>query len=115
MAVEWNTQKLPLKNFYGVNIGFEDNAETTNFSSGRVISFQKNSKTLKNYSVSYMASKQQAADFVDWYENTLGGNGNTFTITNLKGDNKTVEYRFTATPTISGQALKEIKLQFAEV
>lgn len=46
--IEWDTENLPLNKLYGVQIGYEDNAITTKFDSGREISVAKTAATGDN-------------------------------------------------------------------
>ena len=115
MSVAWDTTNLPLKKLYGVQTGYEDNAITTQFDSGRTISVQRNSKNKRRYSVSYAATRAQETIFFTWYENTLGGNAGTFTAPSLRGDNTTQEYRMEGTPTSSGMNIKTITMEWVEV
>ena len=52
MSVQWDTINLPTNKLYGVQMGYEDNAITTEFDSGRRIAVQRNSKNKRRYSVS---------------------------------------------------------------
>ena len=115
MSVAWNTTDLPLKKLFGVQTGYVDNAITTEFDSGRVVSCQRNSKNKRRYSVSYAASKDQEQTFFNWYENTLGGNAGTFAAPSLRGDGTTQEYRIEGTPTSSGLNIKTINMEWVEV
>ena len=115
MSVSWDTTNLPLSKLYGVQTGYVDNAITTEFDSGRVLSVQRNSKNKRRYSVSYMATRAQETTFFNWYENTLGGNAGTFTAPSLRGDGTTQTYRIEGTPTSSGMNLKQINMEWVEV
>lgn len=115
MSVQWDTSNLPLDKLFGVQTGYVDNAITTEFDSGRVVSVQRNSKNKRRYSVTYAATKAQETTFFNWYENTLGGNAGTFTAPSLRGDGSTQEYRIEGTPTSSGMNIKEIQMQWCEV
>lgn len=115
MSVQWDTSNLPLDKLFGVQTGYVDNAITTEFDSGRVVSVQRNSKNKRRYSVTYAATKAQETTFFNWYENTLGGNAGTFTAPSLRGDGSTQEYRIEGTPTSSGMNIKEISMQWCEV
>lgn len=115
MSVAWNTTDLPLNKLYGVQTGYENNAITTQYDSGRTVSIQRNSANKRRYSVSYAATRAQETAFFDWYENTLGGNAGTFTAPSLRGDNTTQEYRLEGTPTSSGMNIKEINMIWVEV
>lgn len=110
----WDTAALPLDKLYGVQTGYEDNAITTEFDSGRVVSYQRNSRNRRKYAVSYAATKAQEADFFNWYENELGGNGGTFTAPSLRGDGTQQTYRMNGTPTSSGMNIKEINMEWVE-
>ena len=115
MSAQWDTTNLPLSKLYGVQIGYVDNAITTQFDSGRVVSVQRNSANKRRYAVTYAATKTQATTFMTWYENTLGGNAGTFTAPSLRGDGSTQEYRIEGTPSIRGMNIKEISMQWCEV
>ena len=117
MSAAWNTTDLPLEKLYGVQMGYEDNAIITEFDSGRKIGTQRNSKNKRRYSVSYAATQSQKATFFNWYENTLGGNGGTFTAPSLRGDGTTQEYMLEGTPTapINGGAFVEINMIWVDV
>jgi len=115
MSVAWDEAALPLNKLYGVQTGYEDNAITTAFDSGRTVSVQRNSRNRRRYSVSYAATKAQETAFFNWYENTLGGNAGTFTCTSLRGTGTQQEYRIDGTPTSSGMNIKEINMQWIEV
>ncbi|MCQ2486122.1 MAG: hypothetical protein MJ168_12415 [Clostridia bacterium] len=115
MSVAWPTAELPLSKLYGVQTGYEDNAIQTEYDSGRVVQYQRNTKNRRRYSVSYAASKAQEVIFFDWYENTLGGNAGTFTAPSLRGNNQMQEYRLEGTPTSSGMNIKEINMIWVEV
>lgn len=117
MSVQWDTINLPTNKLYGVQMGYEDNAITTEFDSGRRIAVQRNSKNKRRYSVSYAATQAQKATFFNWYENTLGGNAGTFTAPSLRGDGTTQAYMLEGTPTApeNGTALVEINMIWVEV
>lgn len=115
MIVEWNTAALPLDRLYGVQTGFIDNAITTEYDSGRVVSVQRDTRNRRRYSVSYAATKAQELAFFDWYENVLHGNAGTFTAPSLRGNGMLQEYRLEGTPTSSGQGIREINMIWAEV
>ena len=108
---------LPLNKLYGVQLGYQDNAIITEFDSGRRIGMQRNSKNKRRYSVSYAATQEQKATFFNWYENTLGGNGGTFTAPSLRGNGTTQTYMLEGTPTApqNGTALVEISMIWVEV
>lgn len=115
MSVAWDVVNLPLKKLYGVQIGYIDNAIKTEYASGRVVTYAKNTKNKRQYSVSYAASRAQETAFFNWYENTLGGNAGTFTAPSLRGDGTQQEYRMEGTPTSSGLNIKEINMIWVEV
>ena len=117
MSAQWDTTNLPLKKLYGVQLGYEDNAIVTQFDSGRKIAIQRNSKNKRRYAVSYAATQSQKATFFNWYENTLGGNGGTFTAPSLRGDGTTQTYMLEGTPTApeNGTAIVEINMTWVEV
>ena len=117
MSASWNTTDLPLDKLYCVQMGYEDNAIVTQFDSGRKIATQRNSKNKRRYAVSYAATQSQKATFFNWYENTLGGNGGTFTAPSLRGDGTTQTYMLEGTPTapINGSAFVEINMTWVEV
>ena len=117
MSAVWNTTDLPLDKLYGVQMGYEDNAIVTEFDSGRRIATQRNSKNKRRYSVSYAATQSQKTIFFTWYENTLGGNGGTFTAPSLRGDGTTQTYMIEGTPTapLNGSAFVEINMTWVEV
>ena len=115
MSVAWDTTNLPLKKLYVVQTGYVDNAIKTEYDSGRVVMIQKNSKNKRRYNVSYAATKAQETAFLNWYENTLGGNAGTFTCTSLRGTGTQQEYRIEGTPTSSGMNIKEINMVWVEV
>ena len=115
MAIQWDEVNLPLKNFYGYNAGFADNAVYTEFSSGRRIGFKKNSRNLRTYALTYKATRAQEEIFDKWYDETLGGNGVTFEMSSLRrGETGKRAYQFTATPTSTGQAIKAISINLVE-
>ena len=115
--IEWDIINLPLNKLYGVNRGYEDNAITTQFDSGRRIATQRNSKNKRKYKLSYAATQAQKNIFFDWYENILGGNAGTFSAPSLRGDGTTQNYMFEGTPTApeNGSAIVEINMQWVEV
>ena len=117
MSAAWNTTDLPLDRLYSVQMGYEDNAIVTEFDSGRRIAVQRNSKNKRRYAVSYAATQAQKATFFNWYENTLGGNGGTFTAPSLRGDGTTQTYMLEGTPTapVNGGAFVEINMTWVEV
>ena len=117
MSATWDTTNLPLDRLYGVQLGYQDNAIITEFDSGRRIGTQRNSKNKRRYSVSYAATQAQKATFFTWYEETLGGNGGTFTAPSLRGDNTTQTYMLEGTPTApeNSTALVEISMIWVEV
>jgi hypothetical protein len=117
MSAAWNTTDLPLDRLYAVQMGYEDNAIVTEFDSGRRIATQRNSKNKRRYAVSYAATQAQKATFFNWYENTLGGNGGTFTAPSLRGDGTTQTYMLEGTPTapVNGGAFIEINMTWVEV
>ncbi len=116
MSVNWDTVNLPIKKLFGKQTGYEDNALTTQFDSGRTISVQRNSRNLRRYSVSYAATKTQEEIFFNWYENTLGGNAGTFRAPSLRDNGETMqEYRLEGTPTSSGMNIKTISMIWVEV
>lgn len=117
MSAQWDTTNLPLNKLYGVQLGYQDNAIITEFDSGRRIGTQRNSKNKRRYSVSYAATQAQKATFFNWYENTLGGNGGTFTAPSLRGDGSTQTYMLEGTPTApeNGTAIVEINMTWVEV
>ena len=84
--IEWDTTNLPIRNIFGLTKAYV-----------------------------YRATKTQETAFFNWYENTLGGNANSFTAPSLRGDNTTVEYKFNGTPTSSGQAYRQIDMVWVEV
>lgn len=112
--IAWDVDNLPLKKLYGVQTGYEDNAITTKYDSGREVSIQRNTQNKRKYSLSYAATKQQEAIFFNWYENILGGNAGTFTAPSLRGDGTTQKYKMQGTPTSNGMNIKIINMQWVE-
>ncbi len=114
-VVEWPKEVLPTERLYGKQTGYVDNIIKTEYDSGRITSIMKNSVQKRVYSVNYAATKEQAKAFDNWFRNVLGGISGTFTALSLEDDGTTCEYRMTQNPQISGNAIKEISMQWQEV
>lgn len=113
--IAWDSEHLPIKNLYDVQVSYEDNAMISRYDSGRVISWRRNTSVKRRYAVTYWATAEQARFFDHWYRSILGGNGMVFTAPSLEGTGKTVTYRMANTPTIEGQAFKDISMEWQEV
>lgn len=114
-TVEWPEDVLPVTKFFGLQVGYADNEIATEYDSGRVASWQKNTRQLRELSLSYSATQEQAAEFDTWFRETLGGTAGRFTMTGLHpNDTETVTYRFTSPPTYSGQNLVDIEMNLQE-
>lgn len=112
----WPVNDLPYLKLFGKETGYEDNAITSQYDSGRRVSFQRNTKNRRVYAVSYAASKTQETAFFNWYENTLGGNAGTFTAKSFRaGETEDRAYMFTDTPRSSGNgAIRTITMNWVE-
>lgn len=113
----WPVSDLPYNKLFGKETGYDDNAITAQYDSGRRVSYQKNTKNRRTYAVSYAATAAQETAFLTWYENTLGGNAGTFTAASLRaGETADRAYMFTDTPRISGSgAIRTISMGWVEV
>ena len=115
-TVEWPASSLPVSRFYGRQTGYASNEISTEYDSGRVMSYQRNTRQLRQFSVTYAATKAQAVIFDEWFRQTLGGTAGRFTMTSLADDeDDTVTYRFTSTPSYSGMNLTDIEMELEEV
>lgn len=112
--IKWNYDELPIKYFYGKTVEYIDNAIKTDYESGRVASYQKNSRNKRKYTLTYFCDKARRDAFIDWYENTLGGNGVTFLLRGLENDNIEREYRFSEPPHIDGYQFFDITCNIEE-
>ena len=115
-TVAWPETSLPISKFFGRQTAYADNELYTEYDSGRVMSYQKNTRQLREFTLTYAATKEQAVIFDDWFCNTLGGTAGRFTMTSVaEGESDTVTYRFTANPSFSGQNLIDIEINIQEV
>lgn len=114
-AVEWDEESLPVSRFFARQTGYAENEISTEYDSGRVASCQKNTRQLRQYAVSYSATKAQAKIFDEWFRETLGGTAGRFSMSSLENDGTTATYRFTAVPSFSGQSLIDIEMSLEEV
>lgn len=115
-TVEWPEDELPVSRFYGRQTGYASNEVSTEYDSGRVMSYQRNTRQLRQFSLTYAATKEQAVLFDTWFRETLGGTAGRFTMPSLADDEEdTVTYRFTSTPSYSGQNLTDIEMELEEV
>lgn len=99
---------------YGVETGYIDNAKKSEYDSGRVMQYQKNTAVKRKYSVSFRMTKSEYKLFDTWYKNTLGGNAGSFTFPSFDLDGTMKEYNMTA-PTATGQRYKYVQTEFTEV
>lgn len=115
-TVEWPEDTLPAAKFYAMSVGYADNEIATEYDSGRVASWQKNTRQLRELSLTYSATQTQAAAFDTWFRETLGGTAGRFTMAGLHpNDSEDVTYRFTSPPSYSGQNLVDIEINLQEV
>lgn len=80
--------------FYAYNSKPKSNTETQEFSSGRVIAWQKNTKKQFLINCKVMLTAEELPIFWAWYNDILGQNAGAFSCEAL-GDKY---YRFTETP-----------------
>lgn len=112
-AVNW-PEGLNNKAF-GVTFGYVDNVQTQEYDSGRVVSYAKNTRVLRKYSVSFRWSKEEKKLFDFWYRVTLGGGAGTFMFPSFEDGTTSTEYRISSIPDGSGLKFKEYKMEFTEV
>ena len=106
---------FPISTLYGLQTSYVDNAITTEYDSGRVVAWQRNTRVMRTYAVACTVTRAQAAVFDEWYTKTLGGNGQPFTAPRLDGSGGDAVYRMDNPPSFTGQAYKEITMEWTEV
>lgn len=112
--VAWDYKRLPVHFFNDRSFEYVDNAIKAEYDSGRVTLYKKNTLNKRKISISYFCdNKKRLADFFDWYENTLGGNGVTFTL--KLTNSKECEYFFTDPPSVEGFQTFDISMTLQEV
>lgn len=113
--ITWDYEKLPVHFFNDKSVEYVDNAIKTDYDSGRVTLYKRNTLNKRKVSVSYYCdSKKRLDDFMNWYENILGGNGVTFLLKALDGKNER-EYFFTDPPSIDGFVTFDVSISLQEV
>lgn len=103
----------------GVNTRFfsgtkdaKDNAEVTEYASGRTVAHLSNTRFNFKYNLSLMVNKAELSAFWDWFTLTLGGLSGAFRCEAIGGQ----LYRFSESPSEGqGQRFKTLTLVIEEV
>ena len=122
MAEQWSAYVNT--KFYGQDGGYNDNAETLEFKSGRTIKYMKNSAPKKTHAVNLRCNDRDADRtdgktefgwFLDWYENTVKSGTVPFRLADIATGTGTKEYMLKEAPTWTGQGFKEVSMTLEEV
>ncbi|WP_294429903.1 hypothetical protein [uncultured Treponema sp.] len=81
-------------NFFAFSEKPKDNTKKTEYLSGRVTSYQINTRNVMTFSCSLQMSKEELSSFWTWYNDELGGLSGVFSCTALGTKN----YRFAEIP-----------------
>lgn len=115
MKVNWADVN---KDFYGMDIGENENIERTEFASGRVRTRKKNSVAKNIFSVLIefedVGPDSEFKRFVFWWKNILQSGANTVELEDLLGSGVQKEYRPTAFEA-RGQKRKEVAMTLEEI
>lgn len=113
--VEWPS-KVNTHFFKGVTKP-EDNTITTEYSSGRKITFLKNTRFIFDFECSLGVTNTERASFWAWFTDTLGGCAGIFHCIELRRTSDSTEYfRFKEVPEESeGQKNRVLTLSLEEV
>lgn len=85
------------KNFFGMTSHPLSNTETTSYISGRVVSWQRNTKKLMSYSLKLLLDvNTEIPLFWSWFNDSLGQTAGAFTCDAIG----TSAYRFTEVPSL---------------
>lgn len=100
--------------FYSMSSKPKENTETIEFSSGRVVAWQKNTKKQMTYTAKIMLNLDTELNaFWTWFNDTLGQTAGAFLCAALGSG----RYRFTSIPEPddTDQANRVLSLEFEEV
>lgn len=110
------------QNFYGLDSSYTENTKSISFSSGRKITYLKNTTPKKKYALllsvddlKKIEGKTEFEWFLDWYENTILSGTEEFLLNDVITHKGLKSYVLSSIPTWKGQAIKQISLTIEEV
>lgn len=107
------------KKIYGVSGAYAENAESTDFDSGKKKKFNKNTAVKRSFTVMLMlqdkGSNSEFKRFDSWYVSTLCGTAECFEFPDITGSGTDKAYRMSEPPTWTGTTKKEITMEWEEV
>ncbi len=107
---------------YGAEGSFLENTTKIEFKSGRTLSYLKNAKSAKSFTVNLYVDdavkdsnkKTEFERFLFWWENTIKSGTIPFYLPNLITHTGKTAYKITDVPAWTGQAKKEVSLKIEE-
>lgn len=99
---------------YGVTVGYVGNTQSQEYDSGRIVTYAKNTRTIRKFSVKFRWTKAEKKLFDTWFRISLGGGAGTFLFRDLSGGDYNTEYRLSSVPEGSGQRYNEWAMEFTE-